>query len=96
MITAAPPSEICDALPAVMVPSFENAGRSAPSDSLDVPGRTPSSLSTMTGSPLRCGIETGVISSAKRPSFYTTAAHSCDFAAASSWASRVMPPTWPT
>ena len=24
-----------------------------------VPGRTPSSVSTITGSPLRCGIETG-------------------------------------
>ena len=42
-MTAAPPSEICDALPAVIVPSFENAGRRPPSDSVVVPGRTPSS-----------------------------------------------------
>ena len=58
-MTAAPPSEICDALPAVMVPSFANAGRRPPSDSVVVPGRTPSSVSTTTGSPLRCGIATG-------------------------------------
>ena len=56
-MTAAPPSEICDALPAVIVPSFENAGRRPPSDSVVVPGRTPSSVSTTTGSPLRCGID---------------------------------------
>ena len=36
--TAAPPSEICDALPAVMVPSFSNAGCRLPSDSVVVPG----------------------------------------------------------
>jgi hypothetical protein len=75
-ITAAAPSEICDALPAVIVPSFENAGRRAPSDSVVVPGRTPSSESTTIGSPLRCGMETGVISSAKRPSFWAAAARS--------------------
>ena len=61
MITAAAPSEICDAFPAVMVPSFEKAGRSPASDSGVVPGRTPSSVSTMTGSPFRCGIDTGAI-----------------------------------
>ena len=43
-MTAAPPSEICDALPAVIVPSFANAGRRPPSDSVVVPGRTPSSV----------------------------------------------------
>ena len=92
MITAAAPSEICDALPAVIVPSLENAGRRPPSDSGVVPGRTPSSVSTMTGSPLRCGIETGVISSAKRPSFCAAAARSWLFAASSSCCARVMSP----
>ena len=41
--TAQAPSEICDAEPAVMVPSLANAGRSAPSDSAVVSPRTPSS-----------------------------------------------------
>ena len=58
-ITAAPPSEICEALPAVIVPSLSNAGCSAPSDSAVVPGRTPSSVSTSIGSPLRWGTCTG-------------------------------------
>ena len=41
--TAAAPSEICEALPAVIVPSAVNAGRSAASDSGVVSGRIPSS-----------------------------------------------------
>ena len=41
--TAAAPSEICDAEPAVIVPSLANAGRSRPSDSTVVSARTPSS-----------------------------------------------------
>ena len=93
--TAAAPSEICDALPAVMVPSFANAGRRLPSDSLVVPGRTPSSVSTRIGSPLRCGISIGAISSASRPSFMAAAARSWLFAATSSCMSRVMPPISP-
>ena len=43
MTSAQPPSEICEAEPAVMVPSAAKAGRSLPSDSAVVPGRTPSS-----------------------------------------------------
>ena len=62
-ITAAAPSEIWEALPAVIVPSLENAGFSAPRLSGVVPGRTPSSVSTRIGSPLRCGIATGTTSS---------------------------------
>ena len=89
--TAAPPSEICDALPAVMVPSASNAGRSPPRLSAVVPGRTPSSVSTTSGSPLRCGTDTLTISSAKRPSFWAADARSCDAAAKASWRSRVMP-----
>ncbi len=67
--TAAAPSEICDAEPAVMVPSLANAGRSLPSDSAVVSPRTPSSWETTTGSPLRCGIATGTTSSSKTPFF---------------------------
>ncbi len=54
--TAAAPSEICEAEPAVIVPSLLNAGRSLPSDSAVVSPRTPSSAETTIGSPLRCGI----------------------------------------
>ena len=92
---AAPPSEICDALPAVIVPSFANAGRSPPSDSVVVPGRTPSSVSTTPGRPCAAGSRPASISSAKRPSFFAAAARSWLLAASSSCSSRVMPPTSP-
>ena len=85
-ITAAPPSEICDALPAVMLPALSNAGRSAPSDSAVVPARTPSSSLKRRGSPLRWGISTLTISASNRPSFWARAARSCDVAASSSCA----------
>ena len=91
-ISAAAPSEICDALPAVMVPSFANAGRRPESESVVVSGRTPSSSSTITGSPLRWGTGTGTISSARRPSFIAAAARSWLRAASSSCSSRVMLP----
>ena len=87
--TAAAPSEICEAEPAVIVPSLLNAGRSLPSDSAVVSPRTPSSWETTTGSPLRCGISTGTTSSSKTPFFQATAAFWCDCAANSSCSSRV-------
>ena len=65
--TAAAPSEICDADPAVTVPSAENAGRSLARLAAVVPGRTPSSSVTVIGSPLRCGTVTLTISSSNRP-----------------------------
>ena len=43
-----------------MLPALSNAGLSAPSDSTVVPGRTPSSVSKSSGSPLRCGISTAI------------------------------------
>ena len=52
--TAAAPSEICDAVPAVMVPSLRKAGRSLAKDSTVVSARMPSSVSTTT-SPRRAG-----------------------------------------
>ena len=90
-ISAPPPSEIWLALPAVIVPSASNAGRSLPRLSGVVPGRTPSSVSTTMASPLRWGTSTVTISSAKRPAFMAADARSCEAAASSSWRSRVMP-----
>ena len=67
-----------EAEPAVMVPSLAKAGRSLPSDSAVVSARTPSSSRTTIGSPLRCGISTGTISSSKRPFFCAAAAFWCE------------------
>src|SRR5215467_4075497 len=53
--TAHAPSEICEAEPAVIVPSAPNAGGSLPSASAVVSGRTPSSASNRIGSPRRGG-----------------------------------------
>jgi hypothetical protein len=91
-MTAEPPSLIWLALPAVIVPSLSKAGRRLPSESVVVPGRTPSSVSTRSGSPLRWGTATGTISASRRPSLMAAAARSCDFTATSSWAARLIPP----
>src|SRR5690606_14930146 len=72
--TAAAPSEIWEALPAVMVPSLEKAGRSLPSDSTVVSGRMPSSSRKSMGSPLRCGTWTVTTSSSNLPSSHALAA----------------------
>ena len=67
-ISAAAPSLTPDALPAVTVPpSLRNGVDSFASASIVVSPRGCSSLSTTTGSPLRCGIVTGTISLARRP-----------------------------
>ena len=76
--TAAAPSESCDALPAVMVPSDPNAGGSSASDAAVVPGRMPSSRS----------MPTPTISSAKRPLSRASAARWCERAAQASCSSR--------
>ena len=93
--TAAAPSEIWEALPAVMVPSGENAGRSRPRASAVVPGRMPSSWSTVT-SPLRWAITTGTISSPRTPFLVASAARSWERADHSSWAARSIPRRWLT
>lgn len=72
--TAAAPSEICEADPAVIVPSLLKAGRRPPSEAVVVSARMPSSFLKTTGSPLRCGMLTGTTSSSKRPSFHALAA----------------------
>ena len=63
--TAAAPSEICEALPAVIVPSVSKAPRNLASDSGVVSLRIPSSVSTRSGSPLRWGTFTAAISCSK-------------------------------
>ncbi len=87
--TAAAPSEIWEADPAVIVPSGSNAGRSFASDSAVVSPRTPSSAVTVTGSPLRCGTSTGASSASKTPLAAAFAASWCDRAAKASWSARV-------
>ena len=64
--TAAPPSLMVDAFPAVTVPSFSNtAFREGSLATLPRPGS--SSTRNGTGSPLRCGIGTATISFANFP-----------------------------
>ena len=87
--TAQAPSEICEAEPAVIVPSLENAGRSLARLSAVVSPRTPSSWDTTTGSPLRCGISTGTTSSSNRPFFHASAARWWERAENASCSSRV-------
>ena len=62
-MTAAAPSFIPEAFPAVTVPSFLNAGLSLESDSSFVPCLGYSSVSKTRSSPLLCGMLIGVISS---------------------------------
>jgi len=65
--TAQAPSEICEALPAVIVPSARNAGLRPASFSGVVSGRIPSSRSTLTGAPFAFATSTDTTSSAMRP-----------------------------
>src|SRR3954453_10401595 len=89
--TAHAPSLICDALPAVTVPSSVNAGRSVASRSTVVSARMPSSRSTTSGSPLRCGTETRTTSSSNRPASHASAARACERAAQASCSARSTP-----
>ena len=73
MSSAAAPSLIPEALPAVTVPSAFTTGLSLFKPSKVVEARGCSSVSTITGSPLRCGITTGMISWAKKPLACATA-----------------------
>src|SRR5687768_5050931 len=61
------PSDRGEEFPAVMVPSVTNAARSPARDSMEASGRTPSSVETTSGSPLRCLTLIGAISSSKTP-----------------------------
>ena len=86
--TAAPPSEIWEALPAVIVPSGLNAGFSFPRDSAVVSRLMPSSRATTTGSPFRWGISTGTTSSVSRPASQASCARWWERAAQASCSSR--------
>jgi hypothetical protein len=72
----------------VTVPSFLNAGLSAASFSTVVPARGYSSTATTTGSPFRCGIETGTISLVNAPFCIAAAARRWLSAAKASWSAR--------
>jgi hypothetical protein len=95
--TAAAPSEIGEAEPAVIVPpptspsrSTANAGRSRASDSGVASGRIPSSSVSATGSPRFCGTSNGTISSANAPFFAAAAARWWLPAAYTSWSARLI------
>ena len=80
-----------DALPAVTLPALSNAGFSPESASALVLRLMNSSVSNTIGSPLRCGIVTGTISSLKRPASCAAAALVCEASASASCAARSMP-----
>ena len=88
--SAAAPSLTPDALPAVTVmPSPLTPLRAASCSGL-VLGRGCSSVSTITGSPRRCGIITGVISSANFAAACAAAQRCCDRSAKASWSARLI------
>src|SRR5271156_5716642 len=68
-ITAAAPSFVPGAFPAVTVPSFLNAGFSLARISSEVSSRGDSSILIMIGSPFFCGISTGTICALKIQDF---------------------------
>ena len=86
--TAAAASLMPDALPAVTVPSFANAGFSLAMSSRLTPGRICSSVSTTVMLPLLPGISTGRICSLKYPAAVAAAARRWLSAASSSWSAR--------
>ena len=81
--TAAAPSLMPEALPAVTVPSFSKAGFSLAIASMVAPWRGYSSVSTMM-SPLRVLMVTGTISSLNLPAFCAASALFCEATANSS------------
>ena len=87
---AAAPSLMPEALPAVTVPFSLTTARSLVNFSSVVSARGCSSLSTMMGSPLRCGIMTGVISSLKNPDACAAWVRCWLRSAKASWSARLM------
>ena len=67
--TAAAPSLVPGALPAVTVPSFLNAARSLARASSEVSSRGDSSLLMTMGAPFFCGISMGTICASKKQDF---------------------------
>ena len=90
IIIAAAPSFTPLALPAVTLPPSRNGAGNLASCSSVVAGLGCSSVSTITGSPLRWGISTGAISRARRPFSVAAPAFCCERCANRSWSSRLM------
>ncbi len=88
-ISAAAPSQIPLALPAVTTPSFLKTGGSLARVSIVVCGRGCSSVSTVFG-PLRVFTSTGAISSAKKPPSCAAAHFCCERTPKASESSRLM------
>ena len=89
--TPAAPSFSPEALPAVTLPVLSNAGRRPARPSALVLRLMNSSASKRIGSPFFCAIETGTISSLKRPASCAAAAFCCEASASASCCSRVTP-----
>ena len=89
IMTAAAPSLMPDALPAVTVPSLENAGRNADRASAVVPALMYSSVSN-TVLPFLLAISSGKISSLNLPACCAASALFCEAAANSSCSWREM------
>ena len=93
---AAAPSDICDELPAVIVPFAWNAGRNFASPSSEVSRRTPSSLANVTSREVFFPFSfnssnvtlSGTTSSSKCPASCAAAARWCERSAKASCSSR--------
>ena len=86
MSTAAAPSEICDALPAVILPSATKGAFKVPSFSTVDPRRMPSSAVTAPSA-----VDTDMVSSTNSPSSCAAAARSWDSTEYSSSCARDNP-----
>ena len=91
MITAAAPSLMPEALPAVTVPFLSKAGLKPESASSVLPCLGYSSVSNTKGVPLRCGISSGRISSLNLPAFCAASVFCCEASENASWSARVTP-----
>ena len=91
--TAEAPSVSEEEFPAVTTPPGRTTGLSPASTSAVVPGRGPSSASTVCTAPLRPFTSTGTISSRKAPDSIAARARSWDRTAKASASSRAMPST---
>jgi hypothetical protein len=90
-MTAAPPLEICDAFPAVIVPSGPKAGRKDARDSVVMSPRMPSSASKVSTAPFRPATSRETISWANAPRCWAEWARWCERAAHSSCSRREIP-----
>ena len=91
MISAAAPSLIPEALPAVTTPSWFKGLRFCSAAISELARGCSSSVTTFSGNFLPCGTVIGVISSSKNPACLAAWYLACDAAANLSASSRVMP-----